>query len=430
MTRELGRPATKRAWARRLAAACALAIAGALLPAGIAAAQDDPPHVMVFSATYGYHHSSVEYGNNVLARLAADTGEFTVEFTQNPLDISAAKLAQVDLVLFNSTTGRFPLSQQQRDEFQQWLGCGGGVAGVHASADANYAWPLYAELIGAQFEAHPQFANDPPVRMFVEDQNHPITAPWHGQDSFEIQDELYRWRRDPRGTQDVNVLLSLDETTVRDGIQESALPYVHRQPIAWTKTYRGASRVYYTNLGHNESTWDRQDFQQSLVAGIRWVGAVRPDAGCLGSGGSQTTGEPSFRYPDEPRVSQSRRCPAVAGASVLRAGSTNLAVTPPAAPVYLGATRMNFVLDLSDRKAKQADLTSTASWLTPTDDYALVLTTPAGFGGSDGIQPLAPPSESAEIHGLRHCDLLYIDVFNHNAVTGLGLRLQLDVATS
>lgn len=90
---------------------------------------------------------------------------------------------------------------------------------------------------------------------------------------------------------------------------------------------------------------------------------------------------------------------------------------------------MNFVLDLSDRKAKQADLATTASWLTPTDDYALVLTTPAGFGGSDGIQPLVAPTESAEIHGLHHCDLLYIDVFNHNAVTGLGLRLQLDVAT-
>jgi hypothetical protein len=129
---------------------------------------------------------------------------------------------------------------------------------------------------------------------------HPITSAWHGQDSFWIKDELYRWRRDPRGTQDVNVLLSLDETTVREGIQESALPYVHRQPIAWTKTFRGASRVYYTNLGHNESTWDRADFRQSLLAGIQWVGGVRPDAECFSSGGSKTTGVPSFRYPDQP----------------------------------------------------------------------------------------------------------------------------------
>ena len=36
-----------------------------------AAAQADPPHVLVFSETYGFHHSSIEYGNAVLARLAA-----------------------------------------------------------------------------------------------------------------------------------------------------------------------------------------------------------------------------------------------------------------------------------------------------------------------------------------------------------------------
>jgi type 1 glutamine amidotransferase len=241
-----------------------------MLTAPSASAAEAPPHVLVFSGTYGFHHSSIEYGNAVLAELARETGEFTVEFSVNPADISAAKLATADLVLFNSTTGRTPLSQRQRDEFAQWIGCGGGFMGVHASADNNYGWPLYAELVGAQFEAHPQMANDPPVRMLVEDRDHPINGAWQGRGSFEIQDEIYRWRRDLRGTQDVNVLLALDETTVAAG------PYVHRQPIAWTKTYRGASRVYYTNLGHNESTWDLAEFRASLVAGIQWVAGVRP----------------------------------------------------------------------------------------------------------------------------------------------------------
>jgi type 1 glutamine amidotransferase len=416
--------------ARRLIAAAVLASAGAVLPTGSAAAQEDPPHVMVFSSTYGFHHSSIEYGNAVLAQLAAETGDFTIEFSQSPTDISAAKLAQVDLVLFNSTTGRIPLTQQQRDEFEHWLGCGGGFMGVHASADNNYGWPLYAELVGAQFEAHPQMATDPAARMLVEDQDHAITAPWHGEESFLIQDELYRWRRDPRGTQDVNVLLSLDETSLRPGIQDGVLPYVHHQPIAWTKTFRGASRVYYTNLGHNESTWDLAKFRQSLVAGIKWVGGIRPDATCLATGGSHTTGEPSFRYPDETRVAPGRRCPAVAGASVLRAGSANMTVAAPAAPLYFGPTRLNMVLDLSDRRAKTADLTSTLSWLTATDDYDLAITTPAGFGGSDRVQPVAPASEADTIRGLRHCDLVQIDVYNHAATTGLGLRLQLDVAAA
>ncbi len=415
-------------WARRAGVALAIVCAAQLATA--TGAQADPPHVLVFSQTYGFHHSSIEHGNAVLARLAAETGDFTIEFSTSPADLGAGKLAQVDLVLFNSTTGRMPLSQQQRDEFEQWIGCGGGVMGVHASADHNYGWPLYAELVGAQFEGHPQQAFDPAARMIVEDQQHPITAPWHGQDSFWIQDELYRWRRDPRGTQDVNVLLALDETTVREGIQEGPLPYVHRQPIAWTKTFRGASRVYYTNLGHNESTWDRADFRQSLLAGIKWVGGVRPDAACLASGGTKTTGVPSFRHPDEQRFSPGRRCPVVAGASVLRAGSTNLPVAAPTAPLYFGVTRLNMVLDLSDRRAKTADLTSTLSWLTATDDYDVAVTTPAGFGGSDRVQPVAAASEADTIRGLRHCDLVHVDVYNHDAVSGLGLRLQLDVATT
>jgi uncharacterized protein len=392
-----------------LVAGCCLAM---VFPAGAAA--QDPPHVLVFSTTYGFHHSSIEYGNAVLAQLASETGEFTVEFSASPLDMSAARLAQADLVLFNSTTGRAPFSEQQRDEFERWLGCGGGFMGVHASADHNYGWPLYAELVGAQFEAHPQMATDPPVRMLVEDPDHPITAPWD--DEFMIQDEIYRWRRDPRGTQDINVLLSLDETTTHAGA------YVHRQPIAWTKTFRGASRVFYTNLGHNESTWDLPEFRESLVAGIKWVAGVRPDGTC-------TTEAPSFRYPDTPRVPPRSRCPAVPGASVLRAGSTNLPVTAPAAPFYFGVTRLNMVVDLSDRRARNADLTSTLSWLTAGDDYDLAITTPAGFGGSDHAQPAAAASETDTVRGVRHCDLIGVDVFNHAAISGLGLRLQLDVAT-
>jgi hypothetical protein len=96
------------------------------------------------------------------------------------------------------------------------------------------------------------------------------------------------------------------------------------------------------------------------------------------------------------------------------------------APFYFGVTRLNFVLDLSDRRAKKADLTSTLSWLAPADDYDLSLSTPAGFGGSDQA---ATTSEADTIEGLRHCDLLHVDVYNHTATSGLGLRLQLDAAT-
>src|SRR5688572_9037322 len=85
---------------RRLVLGCAVAVIGAVLPAGIASAQSDPPHVLVFSYTDGFHHSSIEYGYSVIAQLAAQTGAFTVEFAASPADINARKLSEVDLVLF------------------------------------------------------------------------------------------------------------------------------------------------------------------------------------------------------------------------------------------------------------------------------------------------------------------------------------------
>ncbi len=47
-----------------------------------------------------------------------------------------------------------------------------------------------------------------------------------------------------------------------------------------------------------------------------------------------------------------------------------------------------------------------------------------------GRTALRGRSETATIRGLRHCDLLHVDVYNHTATSGLGLRLQLDVATT
>ena len=120
--------------------------------------------------------------------------------------------------------------------------------------------------------------------LLVEDQTHPATAPWHGSPSFRWADEYYLFRdrdgdplsADPRGEQDVHVLIALEESTT---IAPAAYP--HHQPLAWTKTFRGAGRVFYTNLGHNTYTWQHPSFQQHLLGGLGWVAEVRPDRECV-----------------------------------------------------------------------------------------------------------------------------------------------------
>lgn len=138
------------------------------------------------------------------------------------------------------------------------------------------------------------------ARLLVEDQESPITSAWHGQESFRWADEYYRWREgEPellRSDPDVNVLLSLDTDTVHPGTQQGLNPYgayrVDFQPIAWTKTFRGAGRVFYTNMGHNGFAWAHPEFRTMILEGIRWV-----TAGAKRAGPGRGKGPPPGREP-------------------------------------------------------------------------------------------------------------------------------------
>jgi type 1 glutamine amidotransferase len=328
----------------------------ALLLGGIAAgptpargaAQEAAPSVLVFSATYGFRHPSISTGNATLTDLAEETGAFEPTFTEDPADLSAENLPNYDIVLFNQTTGRFPLAPEQRQALERYWGCGGGTVGIHASTDANYGWPAYAELWGAQFSSHPQNAGDPAVRLLVENGDHPANAAYAGMTEWVHQDELYRWQRDVRGRQDVTPLLALDETTVRAGVQEGAEAYWARQPLSWTKTFRGAGRVYYNNLGHNDATYGRPEYRQSLVDGITWVSQVGLDSACF-------DGEQALQGPGAAPAPGSGAEPCV-----LSEGQTAITLDAPgeqrvtgaAAPRYFGYGKRSFVLDLSGSEAR------------------------------------------------------------------------------
>ncbi|MDQ3331885.1 MAG: ThuA domain-containing protein, partial [Planctomycetota bacterium] len=69
----------------------------------------------------------------------------------------------------------------------------------------------------------------------------------------------------------VHVLMSLD-------MAKTELKKPYHVPVAWVKNY-GEGRVYYNNLGHNNETWTKKPFLDSILAGIKWVtGEVEGDA--------------------------------------------------------------------------------------------------------------------------------------------------------
>ncbi len=254
-------------------------LVGALPRAGLPAArrQEDatPVRVLMVTATAGFHHSSIETAQQVVLRLAGETGELRVTLLPDLPSLSqltAETLAEHDVVLFANTTGELPLDEAQKQALLGFVAGGGGFVATHSATDTFYTWPEYGALVGAYFREHPWTQ---PVDIRIEDEAHPLTQGLSEPGApFRIFEEIYVFRSNPRDNPGTRVLLSLDPRSV--GLAPDAGDF----PLAWCSRY-GAGRVFYTALGHFESTWLDPRFQQHLLAALRWT-AGRIPASCSG----------------------------------------------------------------------------------------------------------------------------------------------------
>ena len=213
-----------------------------------------PVRVLLFSATAGFRHESIETARAALAARSAASGAFTLVVSDDPAALEPARLAQVDVVFFAMTSGELPLTSSQRNALLDFVRSGHGFIGTHSATDTLYGWPEYGALVGAYFKEHPwtQVAT-----VNVEVAGHPTTAGLGA--SLRLQEEFYTFRENPRPS--VQVLLSLDAASVG-----ASGDY----PLAWTRG-SGAGRVYYNALGHFPETWTDARFLDQIQAAIAWV---------------------------------------------------------------------------------------------------------------------------------------------------------------
>lgn len=225
--------------------------------------------VLYVTYTAGFRHDSIPASKEVLQEVASRSGLLEVIPTEDLSLINADTLRGVDAVFF-FTSGELPLTDQQKNDLLFFVRKGGGFGGVHSATDTFYTWPEYGDLIGAYFDGHPWVQR---VGIDVEDPDHPAMrdlAP-----SFEIVDEIYQLRDFSRDR--TRVLMTLDTSTVDLGAEG-----VHRTDadfaLAWSRLY-GQGRVFYTALGHFESTWRDERFQRMLLNALLWMtGQVDGDA--------------------------------------------------------------------------------------------------------------------------------------------------------
>jgi type 1 glutamine amidotransferase len=297
---------------------CATALGAVTLAAAT------PKKLLVVEVTTGYRHASIATGEKILTQLAAENGQFTVEFVRQPdgqpkepakpkvgaegdkdpayqaalakyeeaskayqadraqwlVKVAAAlqplspqNLAKQDGVIFLSTTGDLPLPDKQG--FLDWIAAGHAFVGVHAATDTFHNDAAFIAMIGGEFKTHGAQVS---VDVLNQDPAHAATKMLPA--SWTVYDEIYQFKNFERSK--VHGLLTMDKHP------NDKTPGDY--PVAWCKRY-GTGRVFYTSLGHRDDVWDpaaaeggtrRNDpalaklYQQHLLGGILWSLGLAP----------------------------------------------------------------------------------------------------------------------------------------------------------
>jgi type 1 glutamine amidotransferase len=265
-------------------------------------AQAAPKKILVVTTTTGYRHSSIPTLEKVIAQLGRDSGDFTVDFVEQPpgkpgnvakqatdeekaafktaedqweqslktalKKLSPDSLQNYDGVVFASTTGDLPIPDPQG--FLDWIKAGHAFIGIHAASDTFHGWPGYIDMIGGEFDHHgPQVS----VECLNQDPTNPATVQL-GKSWTITQEEIYQFKNyNPANVHELLVLDRNPQTGVGGHF-----------PVSWCKSY-GTGRVFYTSIGHREDIIDADPdlkdrknspdisraYQAHILGGIEWA---------------------------------------------------------------------------------------------------------------------------------------------------------------
>ena len=238
-----------------------------------------PKKLLVVSTTTGFRHASIPTLEKMLSELAQQSGEFTVDFVEQPpghpatgfpkklkpdaspeekkvFDEAEAKfnedlktalqklspenLKNYDGVVFVSTTAYQPFPLPDAAGFFAWLKAGHAFIGLHAASDVH-GWPEYTEMIGGEFKHHGPQTN---VVCLNQDPQNPATSSLPAAWAIS-QEEIYQFQSYDGA--------KVHELLVMDKHPETGA--AGRFAVSWCKNY-GDGKVFYTSLGHREDVID------------------------------------------------------------------------------------------------------------------------------------------------------------------------------
>lgn len=200
----------------------------------------------------GGSHDFLKFFGTVDGALLSDGGKNTVIFTEDVEEMGNLVPA-VDILML---TNNQPLDDVTKKAI--FSGVEKGKLGLlinHPSTWYNWEdWPRYnRELVGGGSRSHEALQE---FEVIVSKPDHPIMK--DVPKTFRIVDELYRWEKDPLGT-DIEVL------AIGRGLESG-----EEFPVVWVVKHPKATIVANT-LGHDERAHNLQAYRTILKNSLQWV---------------------------------------------------------------------------------------------------------------------------------------------------------------
>ena len=212
-------------------------------------AEEDSLSVLIVGG--GMHHDFEQWFNEEDQKIISGTSA-SVSYTDNPNEI-LPELPGLD-ILYLSNNQPMP-DTDLRDAIFEFVEAGNGLLLVHPAVWYNWEdWPEFnRELVGGGSRSHPPYGE---FGVSVTEPDHPVMAGVPVQ--FTIKDELYRFEKDPEGT-DFHVLATGLE-------EETGAEY----PVVWTAGY-GQGRIVGITLGHDGDAHQHPAYIKVLQNSIEWL---------------------------------------------------------------------------------------------------------------------------------------------------------------
>jgi type 1 glutamine amidotransferase len=183
---------------------------------------------------------------------SATTDPFSKEF-----------LKKINVVVFLNATIA-DLSDEQLQNFKDFIHNGGGWVGIHSALGGKSEW--YNKLVGRPFTEHPEIQT---AVINVQDKTFPANL--HLPDKWVWTEEFYTFGKPL--TDSLHTLLTVDESTYNPDKtwgsgRKMAMGKFH--PVSWYQKFEGG-RSFYTALGHLPGAYDDPWFLQHLYGAIYWA---------------------------------------------------------------------------------------------------------------------------------------------------------------